>query len=158
MKEDIMKEKYPKYKKHYDVALKLIVACVCIGMFLILFRVGWDMCLIYTAVAAVSAYFFTRLTRKLSFRMLMFGDNLKELWKKIVFYVATPIVSLAVFYALVYGVLFLYEILEKSRGSSLDDIFYILLLELVLVIGVFVPYVQTLVVLVLRKFIRVKSY
>ena len=26
MKDNNMKEKYPKYKKHYDVALKIIVA------------------------------------------------------------------------------------------------------------------------------------
>ena len=151
-----MKEKYPKYKKHYDAALKIIVVCVCIGMFLFLIPAGWDFCLIYTVIASVAAFVFTLLTRKISFRMLMFGDSLKKLWQKIVFYVVTPIAAFALFYGIVYIVLEGYDMLSKSSG--LGDIIIILALELVMLIAVYAPYVQTVVVLVLRKFIRVKSY
>lgn len=162
MKENLMKEKYPKYKKHYDVALKIIVACVGIGMFLFTISEGLDMCLMFTAVATVAAFVFTLLTRKISFRMLMFGDGLKKFWHKIVYYLATPIVAFAIFLVVVYGLMFIFDTIHEGRhmelASALSDAIMFLLLELALIVGVYAPYVQTILVLILRKFIRVKSY
>lgn len=162
MKENIMKEKYPKYKKHYDVALKIIVAFVCIGMFVWMHGEDWSFRLLFTAVLTVAAFVFTLLTRKISFRILMFGDSLKKTWQKIVFYVVMPIAAFGVYLLIVYGLLFIFDARQEDKhvelASALSDAIMFMLLDFVLVIGIYVPYVQTILVLILRKFIRVKSY
>ena len=157
---ELIKEKYPKYEQHYKLALRIIAVFVCVGMALLTIGLSFRSRVIFTAVATGAAILFTLLTRKLSFRFLMIGDGLKKGWQKLIFYLAIPVLSVVVFYLLsnVFSLMFDLGHKDLELAAALSGVFYYLLFELALLIGICVPYVQTILVLILRKFIRVKSY
>ena len=155
---ELIKEKYPKYERHYKLALRIIAVFVCVGTALLTIRSDFRLCVIFTAVATGAAILFTLLTRKLSFRFLMIGDGLKKGWQKLIFYLAIPGISIVVFYLLSNVFSPMFDSDHKELAAALSEAFYYLLFEFALLIGICVPYVQTILVLILRKFIRVKSY
>lgn len=150
------REKNIKMKKSYKIS-RVIIAVITFIIFSIISineDESWNiMPLIFAGIAWGLSFPSTLISRKL----IKIGNKLKSIALKILYYVIVlPVIAFLIFYGM-YGIgLFAFEInpTPNEMGAALGQALIILFCITVGTICIVLPYIQTLIVLILKGFVK----
>ena len=154
-----------RYMKHYTASRRfLMITAAAISILLfrhddVFFSVGAP--IFFTIVV----YLLSFPTSFLSMKMINWGDKRKKTWQKVLLYVGVLLAAAAISVIMIYVMFTLFTLMEEplhlgdDLSSLVTHMLLIAIAWVVIVIALFLPWLQSMLVLILRKwFIRVKSY
>ena len=139
-------------KKHYRIARILLCVLTAGGFFLACIHEEGSTRLLVTVVFGAVALLAGFSGEKLSRRMIETGDTLKSGWKRALFYVGMLLLSLVL--ALAAYLILSGDWLNNSAGTLRQGLMRVFFYTIAAVL-ILIPFVITMIVLVLRKFIPV---
>lgn len=139
-------------KKHYSIARILLCVLTAGGFFLACIHEESSTRLLVTVVFGAVALLSSFSGEKLSRRMVETGDALKSGWKRTLFYVGMLLLSLVL--ALAAYLILSGDWLNNSAGTLRQALMTVFFYTIAAVL-ILIPFVITMIVLILRKFIPV---
>lgn len=139
-------------KKHYSIARILLCVLTAGGFFLACIHEESSTRLLVTVVFGAVALLSSFSGEKLSRRMIETGDALKSGWKRTLFYVGMLLLSLVL--ALAAYLILSGDWLNNSAGTLRQALMTVFFYTIAAVL-ILIPFVITMIVLILRKFIPV---
>lgn len=140
--------------KEYKISGIFITILVMAATFIIFHNEDISVRLFATALFTVAALITNILGARLSIRIIKMGDRIKNKLVKVLYYIGLPIALICltglvwVVMAVVNGKLANTDNIGTSFGQS----YMLAIVAIVVCIFAIVPYIQTIIVLVLRKF------
>ena len=139
-------------RKHYWIASALLCLLTAFGFFIATISEDISTRLFCVAVFTAVVMMVSLPAAKISRRMILCGDSVKKGWKRVLYYAAMFALALvlSVFaYLVISGELFPYEV------GTLGQALLIVVSYTAAIVVIFVPFLMSMIVLVLRKFIKV---
>ena len=142
-----------RYEKHYKIARLLVT----VGVIILAMLAFWyeDLVLAMREVVryAVATWLFSYPTSSLSMKMINYADGCQKTWKKVLFYLATLV---AAFILCIILIQVLLEIWAKGGNyyivtEGLGDISTYFTIWIILSIALFLPWLQSMIVIITRK-------
>lgn len=140
-----------KVKREYNISRIIIVICTFVA-FSLIFRNEDSSWWKLTPTFAFAAFLLSFMSEVISKKIIMYGDNIKSMFKKLLYYVAIPIISLVIYWVMLFGA----EVLVPD-DISLDAGLIIVFFFVIIFIGVILPFVQSIIVLIARKLLSKQS-
>lgn len=143
-------------EKMYKIS-RLILAIMTFIIFNIMFineDISWKFLPIVFALIAFGVSFPSSILSK---KLVNIGDKIENRLLRILYYIIIlPIIIFAFFLAIYAFVIFIYVTIPKPSefSAALGQAFFALFVATVGAICIIVPYIQTLIVLILRRFIK----
>lgn len=138
-------------KKEYGISSFVILVLTYI-VFCIMFINENESWATVPVMFALAAFLLSFPSSIVSRKIIKVGDNIKETILKILFYVVLPIalVGISIGVANLLGLAFQYFLPESDLGQAIIMLFWIM----GVVMAIVLPYIQSIIVLILRKIIR----
>lgn len=142
-------------KKAYKISRVIMVSIVFIGLSVWLIYENDFQLVVPSALAAITlgvSYPGSLVSRK----MINFGDKLEHKIVKFIYYLVVWPVFLFMLFCVVGLMYYIYDMLPEQNdlASHLNSAFTFLILVAIVVLGMVVPYFQSLIVLLIRNFMK----
>lgn len=143
-------------EKIYKIS-RIVLAVIAFVVFNIMFineDISWK---ILPPIFAIIVFGVSFPSSIISKKIINFGNNIKNDMMKILFYIIIlPVIIFILFLAIYTFVIFIFENIPTPNefGAALGQALFALFIVAVGTICVIVPYVQTLIVLILKKFMK----
>jgi len=141
-------------KKEYKVS-RYIILILTFLIFNIMFINEDKSWLILPPIFSLIAFILSFPSSIVSKKFIKIGDNIKNKILKILFYIFLPIVLLLISVGIGIIVAMFFEYILpgiNDLGNALGQALSILFLIFIIIIAVILPYIQTIIVLILKKF------
>ena len=142
-----------RYEKHYKLARWIATVGVTILAMLVLWYDDLVLAMREVVRYAVVTWLLSYPTSSLSMKMIDYADGREKTWKKVLFYLATLV---AAFILCIIAIKVLLEIWARGGNyyvvtEGLGDIRTYFNIWLILSIALFLPWLQSILVLIMRK-------
>lgn len=143
-----------RYEKHYKIARWILSTGVAIVVMLSLWYEDLVFAMREVVRYAVVTWLLSYPTSSLSMKMIDYADGREKTWKKVLFYLATLV---AAFILCIIAIKVLLEIWARGGNyyvvtEGLGDISFYLTAWIILSIALFLPWLQSMLVLIMRRF------
>lgn len=135
-------------KKNYRIARAVLVVLTALVFLIVTINEDGTTIFFCTVVFAAAALFLSFPAEKISRRMIAVGDGIRKGWKRVLYYIGLLILLLvlsAVAYFVISGEWF------GTTPGTLGDALMIVFFYTLAVVAILLPYILTLLVLLLRK-------
>ncbi len=146
-----------QYTREYRISRAILVILALVITLVITRHEDVSVVIFFTVIFTASVFLLSFPAAFISRKMIAFGDGIKNMALRILYYIAIPVVSLALAFG-IYGLMQLYDDSLHASGWSpstlsegLGYAVTFVTVGAILSIAVFLPYIQTLIVLILRK-------
>ncbi len=140
--------------KEYKISGMFITILVMTATFIIFHNEDISVRLFATALFTVVALITSFLGTRVSIRIIKTGDRIKNKLVKVLYYIGLPIALICLT-----GLVWVVMAMVNGKLANTDDIgtsfgqsYILVIVAIAVCIFVIVPYIQTIIVLVLRKF------
>ncbi len=146
-------------KKSYKIS-RIIIGIAILIIFYIFFRNEDKSWLVIPWIFAIITYGISFITSMISKKIIEIGNKFKSKGMKILFYLLLPISILGLFILIVNYIIlpisYLNEPDTTDIGTALSHGIFYIFMQIVVFIGLVLPYVQTLIVLILNYFRKIE--
>lgn len=140
--------------KEYKISGMFIIILVMVATFIIFHNEDISVRLFATALFTVAALITSILGTRLSIRIIKTGDRIKNKLVKVLYYIGLPIALICLT-----GLVWVVMAVVNGKLANTDDIgtsfgqsYLLAIVAIAVCIFAIIPYIQTIIVLALRKF------
>ncbi len=142
-----------RYEKHYENARWILTAGVTVLSILAFWYEDLVLAMREVVCFAVATWLFSYPMSSFSMKMINYADKREKNWKKVLFYLTTLVVA---FVLCIIAIKVLLEIWARGGNyyvvtEGLGDISFYLTAWIILSIALFLPWLQSILVLIMRK-------
>lgn len=143
---------YKELDKDYKIS-RIILTIITFLITIILEINKLDNVIVVSIIIALFTYSVSYSSTMISKKLVGIGDKLDNNLKRVIYYFVILPIIIAVVYSIIYVVNKVFPISNQFETSIVQGILFFISIELLLICIIF-PYIQTLIVLVIRKFIK----
>ena len=143
---------YKELDKDYKIS-RIILTIITFLITIILGINKLDNVIVVSIIIALFTYSVSYSSTMISKKLVGVGDKLDNNLKRVIYYFVILPIIIAVVYGIVYTINKVFPISNQFETSIAQTILFFISIELLL-ICIIVPYIQILIVLVIRKFIK----
>ncbi len=140
-------------EEYYSISRKIIAALAVIISLIMTVNEDISVKIVVPVFILIIAVVATVITAPLSRKMIIVGDGILNLFLKVVYYIAILPVTALVAYVLYWFILMICDEYVVTLSMAVIVLFIIAAMVVVVV----VPYIQTLLVLIIRRVSKVKN-
>ena len=143
---------YKELDKDYKIS-RIILTIITFLITIILGINKLDNVIVVSIIIALFTYSVSYSSTMISKKLVGIGDKLDNNLKRVIYYFVILPIIIAIVYGIVYTINKVFPISKQFETSIAQTILFFISIELLL-ICIIVPYIQTLIVLVIRNFIK----
>lgn len=143
---------YKEIDKDYKIS-RIILTIITFLITIILGINKLDNVIVVSIIIALFTYSVSYSSTMISKKLVGIGDKLDNNLKRVIYYFVILPIIIAVVYSIIYVINKVFPISNQFETSIAQTILFFISIELLLICIIF-PYIQTLIVLVIRKFIK----
>ena len=143
---------YKELDKDYKIS-RIILTIITFLITIILGINKLDNVIVVSIIIALFTYCVSYSSTMISKKFVVIGDKLDNNLKRVIYYFVILPIIIAIVYGIVYTINKVFPISKQFETSIAQTILFFISIELLL-ICIIVPYIQTLIVLVIRNFIK----